>query len=319
MPRGRRAVRLPRGTRSTVRRAADRLLRCSPAQVYFHRVGGQRLAVLAYHGVEDPARLAEHLDRVLEVGTPVSLDQVLAAGRTGRRLPPRSVLVTFDDGHRSVLEAGLPVLQARGAPAVAFVVPGLLDTDEPFWWTEVEHLVRHGGRAARERPRSAAAWVSHLKTLSDARRREVLAELRATAAAPCPPQPQLRSVELAALQVAGVAVGNHTWSHPCLDRCDDATVAAELRAAHDRLTEVLGEAPRAFAYPNGNWDARADRWLRSAGYRLAFLFDHSLADPAMPDPLRVSRLRVGTETSGDRFAVTLSGLHPALHRARGGR
>ena len=34
-------------------------------------------------------------------------------------------------------------------------------------------------------------------------------------------------------------------------------------------------------------------------------------------PLRLSRVRVNSDTSLDRFAIILSGLHPALHHARG--
>jgi peptidoglycan/xylan/chitin deacetylase (PgdA/CDA1 family) len=36
-------------------------------------------------------------------------------------LPERSVLVTFDDGDRSVLERALPIMAARGCPGVMFV------------------------------------------------------------------------------------------------------------------------------------------------------------------------------------------------------
>jgi hypothetical protein len=33
--------------------------------------------------------------------------------------------------------------------------------------------------------------------------------------------------------------------------------------------------------------------------------------------MRLSRLRVNSDTGLDRFALILSGLHPTLHRARG--
>ena len=82
-------------------------------------------------------------------------------------------------------------------------------------------------------------------------------------------------------------------------------------------TDALGHAPRTFAYPNGDWDGRAEEALADAGYEAAFLFDHR-ANPATPrHPLRISRLRVNSTTSPGRFATIVSGLHPALHRARG--
>jgi hypothetical protein len=35
------------------------------------------------------------------------------------------------------------------------------------------------------------------------------------------------------------------------------------------------------------------------------------------NPLRLSRLRVNSDTSLDRFDTVITGLHPALHHARG--
>jgi hypothetical protein len=58
--------------------------------------------------------------------------------------------------------------------------------------------------------------------------------------------------------------------------------------------------------------------LSNLCYSAAFLFDHRHARPGS-HALRISRLRVNSTTSIDRFAAILSGLHPAVHKARGGR
>ena len=247
---------------------------------------------------------------------PVSMDDVLRAMYGGRSLPP-GPSCSFDDGHRSVLEVGMPLLRERGFPAVAFVVPGVLDTDQPFWWTETEQLVRQGGRVALLPGLDPAPMVRQLKKLPDGERLEVIDELRATAEGPAPRTPQLRRDELPLLESAGITVGNHTVTHPCLPRCDAAKAVAERSEAHRLLTDALGHAPRTFAYPNGDWDGRPRRRWPDAGYEAAFLFDHR-ANPATPrHPLRISRLRVNSTTSLGRFAMIVSGLHPALHRARG--
>lgn len=304
--------------KTAARATIDAALRWSPAQVYFRKRAALRLAVLAYHGVDDAGTFDRQVSYLARNATPVSLDDVIQAIDGGRRLPPRSVLVTFDDGHRSVLESGLPLLRERGIPAVAFVVAGLLDTDQPFWWTEVEHLVRAKGVAEGLDGLAPGQYVRKLKTLPDADRLAAIEQLRRTARTPVPRQPQLRRSELAELEAGGIAVENHTMTHPCLDRCDDDTVRAEVRDAHALLHAALGRPPRAFAYPNGNWDVRAERELEEEGYVAGFLFDHRLSMRAPRHPLRISRLRVGTDTRLDRFAAILSGLHPAVHHARGG-
>jgi peptidoglycan/xylan/chitin deacetylase (PgdA/CDA1 family) len=300
-----------------IRTSLELLLRWSPVQVAFMLQAVRRLPVLAYHGIDDPAsfrRQLAYLDRLMQ---PVSADDLLGALYEGRPLPARAVLITFDDGHRSLLEAGLPLLRERGFPAVAFVVAGVLDSDTPFWWTETEHLVRHGGRAERFPGLTPAAMVSALKKLPDGERLAVIEELRDRADGPPLRTPQLRRDELPVLEAAGVAVGNHTLTHPCLPRCDADKAVAEVERSHRLLGDALGHAPLTFAYPNGDWDPRAEAALAAAGYQAGFLFDHRVSPPMPPHPLRISRLRVNSTTDLGRFSMILSGLHPALHRARG--
>ncbi len=267
--------------------------------------------MLGYHGVDDPAGFARQLDRLTRIARPVSLDEVEATIALRRPLPGRAVLVTFDDGERSVHTHGLPLLRERGIPAVAFVIPALVGTDTPFWWHEVERLVAAGAGAER----TAAGWLRHLKAVPQAERLTAIAALRSGREAVR--QPQLTEEEVRELEAGGVRVENHSLTHPLLDRCDDADIRTEIVAAHERLAGILGRAPRSFAYPNGNWDARAERVLQELGYSTAFLFDHRLG-PRLPDhPLRISRLRVATTATPDRFETILSGLHPAVHGLRG--
>ncbi|MGA8580151.1 MAG: polysaccharide deacetylase family protein, partial [Bryobacteraceae bacterium] len=58
--------------------------------------------------------------------SPVSLEDVLA-GSNGRDLPPRAVLVTFDDGYASVSEWAAPLCAKFGVPAVFFLNAAFLD------------------------------------------------------------------------------------------------------------------------------------------------------------------------------------------------
>ncbi|MFJ6215937.1 polysaccharide deacetylase family protein [Streptomyces sp. NPDC092296] len=300
-------------------RGLDALLRRTPAQPLFRRWAANRLAVLAYHGVEQPRAFAAQMDRLLRVATPVSLEDVQRSVGEGRPLPPRSVLVTFDDGDRSVVTEGLPVLARRRIPAAAFVVAGLVGGDQPLWWREAHFLARHGGTARSLPSGPPAAVVRRLKTLPDPDRRRSLAELRVSASLRAPRHPQLSPEDLRTLRAGGVQVGNHTLGHPCLTRCDEQTVRTEVVEAHRALERWLGVAPTAFAYPEGHFDVRADAVLRDLGYRLGFLFDHRHEALLPGNPLRISRLRVDSATSPQRFDTILSGLQPALERLRGRR
>lgn len=293
---------------------ADAVLRRSPLQLWLRRRAADRLAVLGYHGVDDADGFAAQLDHLAAHAAPVSLRQVEEAVSGGPPLPPYAVLVTFDDGDVSVATTALPLLAERGIPAVCFVIAGLVDTDTPFWWDEVEHLVRHGGRSRHLPPVAPEVAAHPLKLLTERERLVALAELRDTATSRAPRRRQLTAAQLRALRAGGVEIGSHTLTHPCLDRCDDRQVEREILGAHEELTALLGESPTSFAYPNGNADERAHRLLEKCGYRSAFLYNHGLARPASCHPLRIDRLVVSPAAGPDRFATVLSGLHPAVFR-----
>jgi peptidoglycan/xylan/chitin deacetylase (PgdA/CDA1 family) len=100
------------------------------------------LRVLMYHKVNDlwpnptsvpTAVFAEQMGLLGELGyVPVSLEAVRDYYLHGTPLPPRAVLITFDDGYRDNLENALPVLQRHGYPAVIFVPIAFLDDGRPL-------------------------------------------------------------------------------------------------------------------------------------------------------------------------------------------
>jgi peptidoglycan/xylan/chitin deacetylase (PgdA/CDA1 family) len=100
------------------------------------------LRILMYHKVNDQtpnpttiptAVFTEQMTLLSELGyVPVSLEAVRDHYLGGAPLPPRAVLITFDDGYRDNLENALPVLRAHGYPAVLFVPIGFLDDGRPL-------------------------------------------------------------------------------------------------------------------------------------------------------------------------------------------
>lgn len=103
------------------------------------RDDGRTLRVLMYHKVNDhwpnpitvpTAVFAEQMALLGELGyTLVSLAEVRDHYLDGASLPPKAVLITFDDGYRDNLENAFPILREHGYPAVIFVPIGYLDPD----------------------------------------------------------------------------------------------------------------------------------------------------------------------------------------------
>ena len=301
------------GRRATV----DRALAFSPLQPASRFVARGHLEVLTYHRVDDGRAFERHLDYIVRRMNPVSLEHVIDAIQRGTRLPNHAVLVTFDDGHRTVLDVAAPMLHERGIQGVAFVVGGVIGTDQPFWWDEAATLVAAGGRLSEGLERDPSHIIARFKGIPDNERLAGLAKLRATARGGRAKAKQLSGPDLLELERMGVEVANHTMTHPCLPRCSRAKIENEIRQAHFRLEALLGHEPRSFAYPNGDWDRRAEAVLADLGYQSAFLFDHRTVRPRTAHPLRMSRLRIDAGASLHRFRIVTSGLHPFIHRLRG--
>ncbi len=80
--------------------------------------------------------------------TSITMDD-LAAWRKGQRiLPKKSVVITFDDGDRSAMDIGLPILKKYGMKATMFVVTEQVGTDwqgiRGLTWEELRRLQDSG-------------------------------------------------------------------------------------------------------------------------------------------------------------------------------
>jgi peptidoglycan/xylan/chitin deacetylase (PgdA/CDA1 family) len=128
------------------------------------------LAILAYHKIGEPsadawdtwyyvprATFAGQLRQLRELGWEVVDAETATSGLVSPDLlPPRSALITFDDGYRSVLDHAAPTMVELGCPGAMFVATDFIgdvsrfdeDTSEPpepvCCWDELRELERTG-------------------------------------------------------------------------------------------------------------------------------------------------------------------------------
>jgi peptidoglycan/xylan/chitin deacetylase (PgdA/CDA1 family) len=190
--------------------------------------------VLCYHALSErfpaqlsttPARFASQMRRLARRGY-----QGVTFSEAVDRPPGRTVAVTFDDGYRSVLQLGLPILQELGWPATIFVPTNFIGIDRPMSWPGIERWL--GG--AHERELLPLAWD-----------------------------------ELETLASHGWEVGSHTCSHPRLTELDDRTLARELSGSKASCELHLERPCSSLAYPYGDVDTRVARAAQAAGYEAA--------------------------------------------------
>jgi len=100
--------------------------------------GSPLVAILCYHDLTgDPGRpgysihpedFRRHIRRLKESGwTFLSLSELLSRKDRPSELPPRAVVVTFDDAYRSFFEKALPILREEGVKATLCVVSSFLE------------------------------------------------------------------------------------------------------------------------------------------------------------------------------------------------
>jgi peptidoglycan/xylan/chitin deacetylase (PgdA/CDA1 family) len=234
----------------------------------------------------------------------VALDDLSA----GRRLPPRAVALTFDDGYRDNLDEAVPLLEGLGASSNHFLVSGLLDGETEPWWELLgwafarsePRTVTWRGRSVRggATPKRHPDFWPHaeeLKTLMRHEREAALEEL-VDALAPAGPRPDWHRMFLdwdGAREMASRAtVGSHTRWHGILGREGRNEQAAELAYAAERIRGELGVAARTLAYPNGgrdDYDEGSIEGARAAGHDYAVTTESGLNAPPIA-PFEVQRL-----------------------------
>jgi peptidoglycan/xylan/chitin deacetylase (PgdA/CDA1 family) len=101
----------------------------------------------------------------------------LAWVREAKPLPPKPVLITFDDGYANVARNALPVVREHGFSATVFVITGMLGNSTPW---DGERLMSHDD--VREWGQRGIDFGSHSHSHSDLTKMEeprIIEELRA--------------------------------------------------------------------------------------------------------------------------------------------
>lgn len=264
----------------------------APARFLLEALGwrADRALILMYHRVHadphvlsvSPERFEAQIRFLKEFCHPLSLSELVEALRHGRRLPPRSVVVTFDDGYRDNYTHAFPVLQAYGIPATFFVTSGMIQADQYFWWDRIQQSLKPPEEVAaqwpavadalgeREREAQVAVVTEALKEVPTHAARELIERICEPSR---PPERQTMTWdEIRVMADAGMEIGSHSVTHPILSRQALEEAAWEVRASKETIERELGRPVRHFAYPNGrscDFPAELIAHLEACGYESA--------------------------------------------------
>lgn len=258
---------------------------------------GRPFPILAYHrvlptpayGMDVASDVFERQMRWLRDSgyRSISLEEVWASWSDGRPFPERSVCITFDDGHREMLEHAAPILQLHGFTATVFLNTGLLGrrfwvggrSPEPVRWYD-EEPSGFDPRSPRWRVYRFMSWEDAL-----------------------------------ALSKRGFELASHGVTHAFLTRLSDDELEREVRESKRALEAKAGRA-LFFCYPSGDFDERVRAAVARAGYVGAVVSPgHYDLLHSWEDPYAFERIGMSGDVAFWKFEALVRGWYPKLRRA----
>lgn len=202
-------------------------------------------------------------------------------------LPPRALVITFDDGYADNAEVALPILRRHGLTATFFVASGFIDggrmwndsvieclraTTESTLDLEVFGLGRLPVAEASDRRAAIEQLLPRIKYLQLAQREEAIARLQAISEVThLPPNLMMRAEQVRELHLAGMEIGAHTVRHPILASLTPGEAEIEIGESKRSLEAMLDAPVQVFAYPNGkpgqDYTAEHARLVEQLGFR----------------------------------------------------
>ena len=220
------------------------------SSIYQH---ARRVPILIYHQVCDgglisqnqmscisPQRFKQQMHFLHANGyTTISLSELLDWLEGRRRLPVKSVCVTFDDGHRDNYYNAFPILQEYGIKATIFIITDQIGKD--LWYS-----------------RKLRKWERVFDDNGDLYF-EFLTEQ------------QIREMDK-----HGISFQSHTCRHPYLTELPRKKVVKEIKESKDILEQKLGKSVDFLSYPYGAYNSETKNIAKERGYHGAVTCDLGL-------------------------------------------
>ena len=213
-----------------------------------------RVAILLYHDPQ-PTVFDKHIAYLSRHYTVIPLDTLVTAihRHDFSQMPPKSVVITIDDGHADNT-ALLPIFKQYGIRPTLYVCTQIVGTHRHFWFKII-------GQSKAEK--------EQLKRMPNTER---LASLKETTDfEPEKMYPERQALNMAEMKemAAHVDFQPHTQFHPMLPRCTDPECQQEILGSKTDLETLLGIECSHFSYPNGDYTEREVEIVKAGGFRSA--------------------------------------------------
>jgi len=313
--------------------------------------GSGGITILAYHdiareshlGLQVPSRVFDrHMNYLREQNyNIIGLDEAADILASGRKIPPDSVAITFDDGYKSIYTTVFPIVRKYGIPITVFVsikpveencalfvdsvIYGINSSLKPYIDLTLWDMTRLPLTSKLYKEKASREIINRSKAMPQKERQNFLdfifSELGVDRNAEGLKDIMLNWNEIKELSKNGVPFGAHTVNHPCLAGIPLKDAEEEICDSRKILEEKIGKEVKSFAYPFGSkYDiTKGVRSLvEKAGFRCACVLGGG-DNKDEEDPFLLKRKNITDHIKHEflvpfskaDFAVQMSGIIPS--------
>lgn len=300
---------------------------------------GRRLTIVSYHRVsKDPIDKLDnslpymfvtqksfeaHIKFYKKFYNLISFKELSKFEESGK-IPPNSLIITFDDGYEDNYLNAFPVLKKLCAPATFFIVTGFIGSNEIPWWDEIYYRLniiknRKTNNKLDDKlenlidqfEKQTPFLFSKLAQLDSESRTTLIRYLRNKTSTDHEfkeSNKYLNKIQIRYMK-DHIEYGSHTCSHISLLHSDSKRIEKELQESKIMITELSGSNVNCFAYPTGHYSIRASKFVEKADYKYAVTLEKGIND--LNNRLMLKRINIweGTIQAFDGgFSRAMMGL-----------
>ena len=185
-----------------------------------------------------------------------------------KKLPKKSVIVTFDDGYRNNLSVAFPILKKYNVPATIYITTGLIDRRAHFWWDEQGFIINNHSHLSfdwegrhfnwtlisiQEKMSAYKNLTALFKTLNLDKQKELMKLIRLRSNLHYNYNNEILSwKEVKHLDSDPlITIGAHTINHPILSNISTYQAKEEIAHSKKIIEKQLKHSIDHFSYPFG--------------------------------------------------------------------
>ena len=214
-------------------------------------------AILYYHQIAAHS-FRRHIEYLRKHYNLIRLDDLVETIAKGTTLKD-TVVITFDDGYKSIYSDIFPILKRYEVPITVFLVSDIVGTEKEIWADTLRNLRKNSG------DKSYIPDVEYFKCIPNTEKNRLIQELIARYKYTPPQRSILSWDEVQKMLKSGlVSFGSHSKTHPCLTKMDAEEAKVEILDSKRKLESHLNIEIEHFSYPNGDYDNLHFKMLDSA-------------------------------------------------------